>query len=58
MNSRKALELLIASGYRIVRQGKGSHIIMEKDGKRIIVSGGRQELSSGITKKVISSARK
>jgi len=41
----------LSSGYHIVRRIKGSNIIFEKDGKRIIVS-------DSITKKVLPYASK
>ena len=59
MSSGEAIRNLVASGFIIVRQGKGSHVILQRGPKRLIIPGGKQELSSGMTAKVRSAlARK
>lgn len=57
MNSRTAINMLKEAGFKIKREGRGSHLIMSNGSKTVIISEGQQELSSGMTKKVKSLAR-
>lgn len=58
MKSSDAIRDLIAYGWTVVRTGKGSHVILERDGQRIVVSAGGNELSLGMAGKVRSALRK
>ena len=53
-----ATRLLEEVGYKFIRQGKGSHVIYEKEGKRMVLSKGFQEMSCGMTAKVRSAYNK
>jgi len=58
MNSRDAILLLKDVGFKIDRTAKGDHVILRKGKSVIVISNGKQELSSGMTKKVRTYARK
>lgn len=58
MGTSEAIELLTANGYVMKRMGRGSHMIFEKGKRVIIISAGKVELSSGMSKRVRSYARK
>lgn len=57
MKIREAIKKLELVGFKFLRMGKGSHIIMQKDKIRIVLPI-TEELSSGMTKKVRSYLRK
>lgn len=57
MKIREAIKKLELVGFKFVRMGRGSHVIMQKDKLRIVLSV-TEELSSGMTKKVRSYLRK
>lgn len=51
MNAREAIDRLIKVGFT-PKQGRGSHVIMSKNGHVLVVPVGSGELSYGMTKKV------
>ena len=57
MKFREAIKKLEATGFKFIRMGRGSHVIMQKGIHRIVLSVG-EELSSGMTKKVRTYLRK
>lgn len=58
MSSIQAINLLKENGFIIHRRGKGDHLILRKNTHTIIIAHPKQELSSGMTKKVRNFARK
>lgn len=54
MSSREAVKRLEAAGFRVVRMGKGDHIILEKGPRRIVIPWGKPEMSYGMVRKVRS----
>lgn len=52
MNSKSAIKMLLESGFTLVRNGKGDHVILKRGDKTIIIPNGKPELSSGMTAKV------
>lgn len=57
MSSREAIKQLERAGY-VARTGKGDHVILRNRDRVIIVPGGKQQLSSGMTAKVRSHLQK
>lgn len=57
MKYSEAKKMLEFAGFKIARQGKGSHVIFEKNNKRIVISDS-QELSPGMAGKVRSACNK
>jgi len=53
MNSKTAIKELLRIGFIEIRKGKGSHVILQKDKERIVLSKGN-ELSLGMAGKVRS----
>ena len=58
MSSREAAKLLVNAGFSFIRMGRGSHMIFERSGVRIVISAGSQQISSGMSAKVRSTIRK
>lgn len=54
MKVKEAIKKLKAVGFEILRQGKGDHIILQKQTERIVLSGGQVEMSLGMAGKVRS----
>lgn len=56
MRYAEARKMLLLVGFKYVRQGRGSHAIFEKNGRRIVISVG-VELSHAMTEKVRSAVK-
>lgn len=59
MSSKQAIKDLEEKGFKVLRSGKGDHVILTKgNNTRIIIPNGKSELSLGMVRKVRSYLRK
>lgn len=58
MKSAQAIRELKAAGFSEIRNGRGSHLILQNGAHRIVISKGTEELSIGMAGKVRSALRK
>lgn len=57
MRSSEAIKALLHAGYSEIRRGRGSHLILERGRRRIVISKGSGELSPGMAGKVRSALK-
>ena len=52
MSSKEAARRLKEVGFAFLRRGKGDHEIYQKGNQRVVISGGKKEISSGMVRAI------